>query len=475
MVAFGTSGLRGLATDLLAGPAVRHTAAFAAHLLRSALLQPGQTVLLGRDRRDSSPLLLSRCASALRSQTLEPVDCGILPTPALALHAMRTGAACVMVTGSHIPADRNGLKFYRPDGEIDKADEAAIVALAAGRTIPDAADGDAASDGGVALASYVERYRATFAPTSLAGLRIGIYEHSSVARDLLADLLSALGAEIVRLGRSATFVPIDTEAIDPALEGRFAEWTAAHGLDAIVSTDGDADRPLVADETGAQIRGDVLGLLTARRLAVRTVATPVTSNAGLEAALEAAVVRTRVGSPFVLAAMADSAHRRPVAGFEANGGFILGSPATIDGMPLDALPTRDSLLPILATLDERNRDGRPLSSLVGSLGLPRGVSGRLEHVAPERSAAFMAWLRAKPAHVPALLAGLGVVVRVADVDGVQAFLEGGGMLHYRPSGNAPEMRCYAQAPSAAGAAELLAGGLQRLRRFLAEGPEAFAG
>ena len=121
---FGTSGLRGLATDLVGGAARRYTAAFLAHLGTNA----GKRVYLGRDLRASSAAIVEDCAVAIRAAGLVPVDCGALPTPALALHAMANGGAAIMVTGSHIPADRNGLKFYRADGEIDKTDEAGILA-----------------------------------------------------------------------------------------------------------------------------------------------------------------------------------------------------------------------------------------------------------------------------------------------------------------------------------------------------------
>tara|TARA_B110000908_G_C10080263_1_gene369255 strand:+ start:225 stop:437 length:213 start_codon:yes stop_codon:yes gene_type:complete len=63
---------------------------------------------------------------ACRAAGLAVTDCGDLPTPALALAAIGARAAAVMVTGSHVPADRNGLKFYTPDGEITKIDEMAI-------------------------------------------------------------------------------------------------------------------------------------------------------------------------------------------------------------------------------------------------------------------------------------------------------------------------------------------------------------
>src|SRR5690606_33865985 len=89
---------------------------------------------------------------------------------------------------------------------------------------------------------------------------------------------------------------------------RIRAWTREERLDALVSTDGDGDRPLVADETGTVIRGDVLGILTGRYLAAEAVATPVTSTSAVEqCGWFRTVVRTRVGSPHVLAGMARAA------------------------------------------------------------------------------------------------------------------------------------------------------------------------
>ncbi len=89
---------------------------------------------------------------------------------------------------------------------------------------------------------------------------------------------------------------------------------------------------MVADGTGRILRGDVLGLITARFLGADTVVVPVTAGSALEhSGGFRKVVRTKVGSPFVIAGMeqATSAGARIVAGFEANGGFLLGSDVTL--------------------------------------------------------------------------------------------------------------------------------------------------
>jgi len=99
---------------------------------------------------------------------------------------------------------------------------------------------------------------------ALKGLRIGVYEHSSVARDAMVEALSSMGAEVVRLARADHFIPVDTEAVDAETREMLKGWCSMHGLDALVSTDGDADRPMVVDASGTLVPGDVLGPLVAQ-------------------------------------------------------------------------------------------------------------------------------------------------------------------------------------------------------------------
>src|SRR3546814_2228487 len=91
-------------------------------------------------------------------------------------------------------------------------------------------------------------------------MRIGLYQHASVPRNVLPRILQGLGAEVVTLGRTDEFVPIDTEAVAEADIRRGREWAGEHRLDALVSTDGDGDRPLIGDERGEWLRGGIVGL-----------------------------------------------------------------------------------------------------------------------------------------------------------------------------------------------------------------------
>lgn len=457
---FGTSGVRGLAEELLGPASTRYAAAFLDWLTERAIAVAGRPVLVGQDLRASSPAIARLVMGAIAARGADPLDCGELPTPALALAAMARGVPAIMVTGSHIPADRNGLKFYTALGEIDKADEAGINARLAALGALDAppSDGRPLPE---ALAEYRTRYLGLFPADALAGMRVGVFQHSSVARDLLVSVLAEMGAEVIPLGRAAGFVAIDTEAISPEIAAACREWAGEHRLDAMVSTDGDADRPLVVDETGAILRGDVVGVLTARVLRADAVVTPVTSNSAIEeTGLFVETVRTKVGSPYVIAGMGEAVRRgrRRVVGFEANGGVLLGSAADLGGRALAPLPTRDAFLPVLAILFAARREAMRLSELVATVPARTALSGRLEHVPAEDTAAFMTVLRA-PARAAEFFAELGPVADVSEIDGLRFILSSGEVVHFRPSGNAPELRCYVEAGSPERAEALLGWGL----------------
>lgn len=468
---FGTSGLRGLSVELAGRPAADYAAAFARHLVESGLAKPGAEILIGRDFRASSPVISEICSTALRQEGFIVLDCGALPTPALALEGLARGAASLMVTGSHIPADRNGIKFYRPDGEIDKGDEEAISRIYDTLTSSAAPKGSDAPQAveieGAAEDRFAARNAGILTPDALKNMKIGVYQHSSVARDLFVSVLESCGAQAVPLGRSDAFVPVDTEAVSTQTVEKLRTWAAEHRLDAIVSADGDGDRPLVADERGQPLRGDLLGLMTAKFIGADLVVTPVTSNSGIEVDLKCGVTRTRVGSPFVIAAMNEAieAGAKRVLGFEANGGCLLGSDIEINGSMLKALPTRDSFLPILAVLGRAAALGQPLSKVAAICNLPFALSDRLENFPVESSAALMAYLRSSRASLAAFLAPIGHPASVSDIDGLRVTLEDDSVIHLRPSGNAPEMRCYVEARTEAAAKALMEKGLDLIKAW----------
>lgn len=439
-IAFGTSGARGLVEQFTADVCAAFTVAFIDSLQDKFSFD---TLAIAIDNRPSSYAMAQACSAALEQLKIKPVYYGVIPTPALAFVAMQQNIPSIMVTGSHIPFDRNGLKFYRPDGEITKQDEADILATQASFSAVSSLT-DLVVDNSAAKA-YCQRYASLFAQPILQGKHIGIYEHSSAGRDLYQTLFEGLGAKVTPLERSDEFVPIDTEAVSDEDQLKASNWAKEFGFDAIFSTDGDGDRPLIADENGHWLRGDILGLLCAKALGVDALALPVSCNTSVE--LSGAfkkIIRSKIGSPYVIAEFAPLAeHYQSVAGFEANGGFLLGSDTLINGKTLKALPTRDALLPAIMLLSASKQD--KISALVNACSLRFTASDRIQNFATEKSKAIISAATKTPSALIQLLGFTNItVVNVDSTDGLRMTLSDANVIHLRPSGNAPELRCYAE-------------------------------
>lgn len=461
-VTFGTSGARGLVSQMTDEVCAAYANAFLAVVRQSFNVT---RIALGTDLRPSSPRIAAACAAALHTQGVEVDYCGALPTPALALYAQNEGIPAIVVTGSHIPFDRNGIKFYRPDGEITKADELAI-----GDAVVQISQlsGALPEVNPAALGQFVQRYLDFFPEKFFSGMRLGVYEHSSVARDVLRRILEGLGAEVTSLGRTEEFVPIDTEAVAEADIRRGRDWAAQYHFDAIISTDGDGDRPLISDEKGAWLRGDIVGLICARYLNAKKVVVPVSCNTAIElCGAFANVVRTRIGSPYVIAGMqqVSTVVDDTVVGFEANGGFLVGSRFTRDGKQLAALPTRDSILPALAVLAAAKDNNGPVSGLMRGLPARYTASDRLQEFPVATSRQLILELSNDPTALQRYLAPDNARPVDSDTtDGLRITFDNGEIVHLRPSGNAPELRCYCEATSEARAIQLVQTVLGKIRR-----------
>jgi len=543
-LAFGTSGLRGLVDDITDLEAYVNTRGFLDVVIARGEAVPGTPVPVAGDLRPSTDgpgrSIVRAVVRAIRDSGLEPVWCGRIPTPALTHYGLQHRWPSVMVTGSHIPFDRNGIKFNLPGGEVLKTDEAEILAAVARvrrREYTRAAGDSPFDDHGwlktaaipelpeptdAARELYVRRYLDAFGPDALAGLRIAFYEHSAVGRDLVPEILRGLGAEVFAVGRSERFVAIDTEAIAPERLAEMQHLADAvrqreGALDAVVSTDGDSDRPLLLGvDPGGKVRfvgGDLLGAVVADTLGADAIAVPVSANDLIDAHFAAqgvAVERTRIGSPWVIAAMERLPGERRV-GWEANGGFLTGSELAVDHGDLAALPTRDAVLPVVAALMAARRSGRPLGEILDALPPRSSRAGLLDAVDPAASRALLArfgagdpavravrfagdgvwwtdhhgaehaadpprarrWQEIRAALAAHLTAarGFGEVEHVDVLDGLRVRCRNGDVAHIRPSGNAPQLRIYATADTPERAEAIVALGLREpdglLRELLA--------
>jgi phosphomannomutase len=137
-----------------------------------------------------------------------------------------------------------------------------------------------------------------------------------------------------------------------------------------------------------------------------------------------------------------------VVGFEANGGFLLGSAIEKAGRTLSPLMTRDAVLPILALLVMAKEKGCKLSQLLNDLPARFTGSDRLQSFPVEVSHRILETLSASIEAISTLLATVGSrPTHINQIDGLRIYLDNSEIIHFRPSGNAPELRCYAEAAS----------------------------
>nr|ELS4524387.1 phosphomannomutase [Enterobacter hormaechei] len=440
-VAFGTSGVRGLVDEFTPEVCSAFMHSFVDVIKDEINVS---VVAIAIDNRPSSPRIAQHCISALNCLGIDTIYFGVVPTPALAFISIKDKIPSIMITGSHIPFDRNGIKFYRHNGEINKKDEYRIynASIDFDMTVPESEVNLSVNTS--AMDEYINRYVSLFPCDFFKNKRIGIYEHSSAGREIYYKVFQMLGAEVIRLGRSDEFVPIDTEAVSQEDIMKAREWSSQYKLDMIFSTDGDGDRPLVSDEHGEWIRGDILGLLCSRALSIEAVALPVSCNTAIDSSgFFESTVKTKIGSPYVIDALNDlKAKYKYVAGFEANGGFMLGSDIEYNGNIISSLPTRDALLPALMVLALSTN--QCISSLTSKLPQRFTFSDRIQNFPASESSKLISAAMDNPSGFISKF-GLNLVFSSVDLtDGVRFLFSNGDVVHLRASGNAPELRCYAE-------------------------------
>ena len=318
------------------------------------------------------------------------------------------------------------------------------------------------------IAAYKARYRDFFGAGALAGLTVGVYQHSSVARDVIVEMLEALGARAVPLGRATSFIPVDTEALREEDEVLARQWAGEQTLDAIVSTDGDADRPLISDAT--------------RRLPARRpgwgdhgqVSRGGCDRHARDLQLRPGGVRRlrqksfAPGSDHLTSLRAwrrpPAPGPRPLSGSKPMAASCSAPTSGVSDRRLAALPTRDAMLPILCALGEIVAQGKPLAEIGAAFAFKAAASNRLQNVATDKSAAFVARLQQDEAFLSELMAPLGGVAEVNSRDGLRIMAKNGEVVHFRPSGNAPELRVYVEAATQERTDDLLGWGLALAQR-----------
>jgi phosphoglucosamine mutase len=376
---FGTDGVRGVAgRDLTAHLALDLAAAAAGVLAGSGAFTQARdahrrpVAVVGRDPRASGEFLEAAVVAGLAGSGVDVLRLGVLPTPAVAyLTAALDAEFGVMLSASHNPAPDNGIKFFARGGvKLPDAVEDEIEArLSAGHGGPAGPSGvpetgfgrvrDAADQG----QRYLDFLLSTVtgpdgAGQPLAGMRVVVDCAHGAASRFAPGLLRRAGAEVIAIGAEPDGLNINEGCGSTHLEVLSAA-VVAHGADAGIAHDGDADRCLAVDAAGQVIDGDqilailALALRDAGRLAGDTVVATVMSNLGFRLAMRQAgisVVETPVGDRYLVAAMLDGKY---VLGGEQSGHIIM----------LDHATTGDGLLTALQLLAQAARQGRTLAEL----------------------------------------------------------------------------------------------------------------
>lgn len=365
---FGTDGVRGLANRDVTAELALDLGVAAAHVLGSTGAFEGHRprAVVGRDTRLSGEFLSAAVAAGLASAGVDVLDLGVLPTPGVAhlTGALDADLGCVL-SASHNPMPDNGIKFFSRGGlKLDDAIEEAIeqrlhepwdrpVAGDVGRIQPDR--------GGRAGSVYVEHLVASVT-TPLAGLRIAVDCANGAASEIGPQALREAGADVVVMNASPDGRNINEKCGSTHPE-QLRAVTVASEADFGVAFDGDADRCLAVDHTGALVDGDqIMGLLALERaadgrLAQDTLVVTVMSNLGLLLAMRDAGIRTvqtGVGDRYVLEEMRTHGYS---LGGEQSGHIIFSDHAT----------TGDGVLTALQLAAHVRRSGRRLRDLAGEI------------------------------------------------------------------------------------------------------------
>jgi phosphoglucosamine mutase len=373
MALFGTDGVRGVAGRDLDARLALSLAAAAARVLAgnsaAGLASSGRPVaVVGRDPRASGEFLEAAVLAGLAESGVDVLRLGVIPTPGVAYLTDVLGADFgVMLSASHNPAPDNGIKFFTrgglklPDdveGEIE-ARMAARADVAGGPGIPAAGFGRIRDAAGKADRYLMHLLGTVGGPARpLAGWRVVVDCAHGAAYALAPRLLADAGAEIIAIGVEPDGVNINAGCGSTSL-GALQAAVTAHGADAGIAYDGDADRCLAVDATGQVIDGDqilailALALHRSGRLAGSTVVATVMANLGFRLAMSEAgidVVETPVGDRHLIAAMLD-------------GKFVLGGEQSGHVIMLDHASTGDGMLTSLQLLATAAASGQPLAEL----------------------------------------------------------------------------------------------------------------
>ncbi|MEU8777830.1 phosphoglucosamine mutase [Streptomyces sp. NPDC048606] len=366
---FGTDGVRGVANADLTAELALGLSVAAAHVLAEAGTFAGHrpTAVVGRDPRASGEFLEAAVVAGLASAGVDVLRVGVLPTPAVAYLTGALGADLgVMLSASHNAMPDNGIKFFARGGHklADELEDRIESVYEEHRT---GAPWDRPTGSGVGRVSdYTEGFDKYVAhligvlPNRLDGLKVVLDEAHGAAVYVSPEAFTRAGAEIVTIGAEPDGLNINDGCGSTHLD-LLKQAVVEHGAAFGIAHDGDADRCLAVDHTGAEVDGDqilavlALAMREAGQLRENTVVGTVMSNLGFKLAMEGEgiqVVQTGVGDRYVLESMKEH-------------GYALGGEQSGHVIILDHATTGDGTLTGLMLAARVAATGRTLADLAG--------------------------------------------------------------------------------------------------------------
>jgi phosphoglucosamine mutase len=363
---FGTDGVRGLANKDITSESALKLAQAAAIVLGEQARARGQKpiAVIGRDPRISGEFLAAAISAGLASSGVDVFDAGVIPTPATSfLTADLDADFGVMISASHNPAPDNGIKFFSRGGhKLDDAVEDAIEnALSERPLTPIGAEIGHVKEFADAKSRYLVHLQGTL-PNSLKGIKVVVDCANGAASDIAPKAFRDAGAEVVLIGNEPDGYNINLGCGSTHLSALQAA-VVEHGADVGIAHDGDADRTLAVDATGAIVDGDqimaILAVAAKARgdLSRNTLVATVMSNLGLKIAMKQAgieMIETKVGDRYVLEVIREGGY---TLGGEQSGHLIFARHAT----------TGDGILTGLQLLAQMSSTGKSLQELASAM------------------------------------------------------------------------------------------------------------
>ncbi|UQE76100.1 phosphoglucosamine mutase [Gordonia sp. PP30] len=331
---FGTDGVRGRANDQLTAELALALASAAVRVL-GADAQTRPRVVVGRDPRASGELLEAALCAGLAAAGADAIRVGVVPTPAVAfLTADYAADFGVMISASHNPMPDNGIKFFGAGGhKLDDATEDAIEAAMAGeQPRPVGAGVGRLVDAPDAVTRYLD-HLAAHGGTHLDGLTVVVDCANGAAAHVGPRAYEAAGARVIAIHAAPDGLNINKDCGSTHL-GDLQRAVLEHGADLGLGHDGDADRCLAVDSTGAVVDGDQIMAILALAMHERgeltddVLVATVMSNLGLHLAMTAAGVDvkvTGVGDRYVLEELRAGGY---ALGGEQSGHIVIPSAGT---------------------------------------------------------------------------------------------------------------------------------------------------